>query len=341
LKPSILIYLYLLLDSLAIFILHYLCVAVGGFILKVEFLEQFIFSFLLTLPIGAWGRIQQPNEEQPSTLSMWQSRSTSIQLNCHITSKKLKSRKGQKPRSRRSLEEIACITNALWWIRSSAFWLVEVNHCRSTMAIVVEYKSTEFTPCSETESARLCRVCQRLAETMLDKCQSRPCRTSLYQESSTDLLYDLDPKIELTLCRLRKARNIVVSNSSDSVSSSDNNNYATNSFDFVEYSSTRIFAKHMENNERTLKELATPDVMYQPWCIQYPQLEPTQTYELKYGLINLLPKRRPPQTFERIPCGLFHNETVGDTRRLYQNEGISILLGRSSKRLVVLTANSL
>ncbi|RDX97476.1 hypothetical protein CR513_19749, partial [Mucuna pruriens] len=52
------------------------------------------------------------------------------------------------------------------------------------------------------------------------------------------------------------------------------------------------------NNERTLKELATPDVVYQPWCIQYPQLEPAQTYELKPGLqmlnwnqlIHLLPK---------------------------------------------------
>ncbi|RDX97983.1 hypothetical protein CR513_19173, partial [Mucuna pruriens] len=49
--------------------------------------------------------------------------------------------------------------------------------------------------------------------------------------------------------------------------------------------------KQMENNnKRTLKELATPDVVYQPWCIQYPQLEPAQTYELKSGLIHLLPK---------------------------------------------------
>ncbi|RDX98625.1 hypothetical protein CR513_18432, partial [Mucuna pruriens] len=44
------------------------------------------------------------------------------------------------------------------------------------------------------------------------------------------------------------------------------------------------------NNERTLNELSTPDVVYQPWCIQYPQLEPAQTYELKSGLIHLLPK---------------------------------------------------
>ncbi|RDX90221.1 hypothetical protein CR513_27949, partial [Mucuna pruriens] len=38
----------------------------------------------------------------------------------------------------------------------------------------------------------------------------------------------------------------------------------------------------MENNDRTLKELATLDV--------YPQLEPAQTYELKSRFIHLLPK---------------------------------------------------
>ncbi|RDX78151.1 hypothetical protein CR513_41605, partial [Mucuna pruriens] len=48
--------------------------------------------------------------------------------------------------------------------------------------------------------------------------------------------------------------------------------------------------RQMENNDRTLKELATPDVVYQPWCIQYPQMEPAQTYELKSGLIHLLPR---------------------------------------------------
>ncbi|RDX58306.1 hypothetical protein CR513_62387, partial [Mucuna pruriens] len=46
----------------------------------------------------------------------------------------------------------------------------------------------------------------------------------------------------------------------------------------------------MKNNGRILKELATLDVVYQPWCIQYPQLEPAQTYELKSGMIHLLSK---------------------------------------------------
>ncbi|RDX69696.1 hypothetical protein CR513_51149, partial [Mucuna pruriens] len=41
-------------------------------------------------------------------------------------------------------------------------------------------------------------------------------------------------------------------------------------------------------------ELATLDVVYQPWCIQYPQLEPAQTYKLKSGLIHLLLKFHDP-----------------------------------------------
>ncbi|RDY08464.1 hypothetical protein CR513_07308, partial [Mucuna pruriens] len=49
-------------------------------------------------------------------------------------------------------------------------------------------------------------------------------------------------------------------------------------------------AGSMENNDRTLKELATLDVVYQPWCIQCPPLEPAQSYELKSSLIQLLPK---------------------------------------------------
>ncbi|RDY14333.1 hypothetical protein CR513_00611, partial [Mucuna pruriens] len=96
--------------------------------------------------------------------------------------------------------------------------------------------------------------------------------------SNTNPLYELDPKFELTLSRLRKARKIVANNSSSLILSN-------------------IFGEpgQMENNDKTLKELATPDV------------------------------RGPPQAFERIPRGLFHNETAGDSRRLYQDEGIPIL----------------
>ncbi|RDX96664.1 hypothetical protein CR513_20637, partial [Mucuna pruriens] len=86
----------------------------------------------------------------------------------------------------------------------------------------------------------------------------------------------------------------------------------------------------MENNDRTLKELATPDVVYQPWCIQYPQLESAQTYELKSGLIHL---RGPPQASEGVLCGLLHNEVVGDIGGIHQNEGVPILPRWSSERL--------
>ncbi|RDY12471.1 hypothetical protein CR513_02729, partial [Mucuna pruriens] len=120
---------------------------------------------------------------------------------------------------------------------------------------------------------------------------------------------------------------------------SDNSSPVTNTSNSIEFSSTNNFAEQMENNnDRTLKELATPDVVYQLWCIQYPQLEPAQTYELKSGLTHL---RRPPQAFKGIPCGLFHNETVGDTRRLHQNEGVPILLGWSSEELAISSAYSL
>ncbi|RDX75229.1 hypothetical protein CR513_44914, partial [Mucuna pruriens] len=71
----------------------------------------------------------------------------------------------------------------------------------------------------------------------------------------------------------------------------------------------------MENNDRTLKELATPDVVYQPW-------------------------RRPPQASKGIPCGLLHNEAAGDIRRLHQNEGVSILPGWSSEGLAVPSAST-
>ncbi|RDY09404.1 hypothetical protein CR513_06220, partial [Mucuna pruriens] len=47
---------------------------------------------------------------------------------------------------------------------------------------------------------------------------------------------------------------------------------------------------NMADNNMTLKKLATLDVMCQPWCIPYPKLKQAQSYELKYGLIHLLPK---------------------------------------------------
>ncbi|RDX94016.1 hypothetical protein CR513_23652, partial [Mucuna pruriens] len=184
--------------------------------------------------------------------------------------------------------------------------------------------------------------------------------------SSSEPLHAFDPEIERTLHRLRKARHTITldSSSSNSIWNSENSNFTTDESISLEHQEAgtmenndrtlkelatpdvvyqpwciqcpplepaQIEPGHMKNNDRTLKELATPDVVYQPWCIQYPQLEPAQTYELKRG---------PPQTFEGIPRGLFHNEIVRDTGRLHQNEGISILPGWSSEGLAVSSANA-
>ncbi|XP_057452604.1 uncharacterized protein LOC130744434 [Lotus japonicus] len=45
----------------------------------------------------------------------------------------------------------------------------------------------------------------------------------------------------------------------------------------------------MAEQERTLKELSSPDVNYQALCLEFPTVE-TIAFELKPGLINLLPK---------------------------------------------------
>ncbi|RDX98483.1 hypothetical protein CR513_18584, partial [Mucuna pruriens] len=94
--------------------------------------------------------------------------------------------------------------------------------------------------------------------------------------SSIDPLYAFDLEIELTLRRIRNT-----SSNFDSVR--DSNLLSAN----APVSRSNIFTEpgQMENNDRTLKEVATPDV-----CTQYPQLEPAQMYELKSGLIHLLPK---------------------------------------------------
>ncbi|RDY06771.1 hypothetical protein CR513_09198, partial [Mucuna pruriens] len=87
---------------------------------------------------------------------------------------------------------------------------------------------------------------------------------------------------------IKEARNLVVNNSRGADFVINSNQFFTN----ISVSSFSHFAEpsQIENNDRTLKELATPDVVYQPWCIQYSQLEPAKTYELKFGLIYLLSK---------------------------------------------------
>ncbi|RDY04598.1 hypothetical protein CR513_11666, partial [Mucuna pruriens] len=119
-------------------------------------------------------------------------------------------------------------------------------------------------------------------------------------------------EIDRTLYRLRNSRsNEVVNNSSlscnvstfglvSSTSASDPANNADSnsdlgSFGIVSDSNFRVSISqfgldNMENNGRTLKQLVTPNVMYQPWCIQHPELEQAQSYELKSELIHLWSK---------------------------------------------------
>ncbi|RDX87873.1 hypothetical protein CR513_30599, partial [Mucuna pruriens] len=93
------------------------------------------------------------------------------------------------------------------------------------------------------------------------------------RRSSANNLHDLDLEIDRTLHS---------SDSFNSVSNSVNNSFATNS-EFLDCSNSSFYVKleptcvenkaqeleQMENQGQTLKELATPDVVYQPWCIQY------------------------------------------------------------------------
>ncbi|RDY13646.1 hypothetical protein CR513_01406, partial [Mucuna pruriens] len=113
--------------------------------------------------------------------------------------------------------------------------------------------------------------------------------------SSSNKLHTFNPEIDKTLHRLRKVRSTEVSDSSSFISVSDsiNNTFTTDNSNFAESSSFDINfepniannmsyePEQMKNNDRTLKELATPD---------YPQLEPAQSYELRSELIHLLPK---------------------------------------------------
>ncbi|XP_027344953.1 uncharacterized protein LOC113857365 [Abrus precatorius] len=88
--------------------------------------------------------------------------------------------------------------------------------------------------------------------------------------SNPGILHSFDPEIERTRLKLLKLRK--EHNTTHSQFTSQTSNMAN-------------------NQERTLKELAAPDVGHQPLCIQIPQLqEGVASYELKYGLIHLLPK---------------------------------------------------
>ncbi|RDY02883.1 hypothetical protein CR513_13605, partial [Mucuna pruriens] len=129
---------------------------------------------------------------------------------------------------------------------------------------------------SETESVRLCHVC--LSRNHISSSSWSPTKI---------ILVALKPTNKRTLHRLRKARHTVTPDSSSfDILNFENSNFTIDESNFSEHQEEGL----MENNDRTLKELATLDMVYQPWCIQCPPLEPTQSYELKSNLIHLLPK---------------------------------------------------
>ncbi|RDY11802.1 hypothetical protein CR513_03483, partial [Mucuna pruriens] len=56
------------------------------------------------------------------------------------------------------------------------------------------------------------------------------------------------------------------------------------------------------------------------------------------SLVTQIPRsctRGPIQPFEGVPCGLLYNKTARDTRRLYKDEGVSVLSRWSSEGLVM------
>ncbi|XP_062161981.1 uncharacterized protein LOC133869015 [Alnus glutinosa] len=94
--------------------------------------------------------------------------------------------------------------------------------------------------------------------------------------SSNQSDFQYDPEIERTLCRLRR----------EARRNSEENDLA---LDFLFASDSNLTEEEIMAGNRTLKELAAPDLNQQPLCITFPTLDATTTFELKSGLIHLLP----------------------------------------------------
>ncbi|RDX68670.1 hypothetical protein CR513_52314, partial [Mucuna pruriens] len=103
-------------------------------------------------------------------------------------------------------------------------------------------------------------------------------------------LHAYDPKIDRIFHRLiRSPRTSEVANSShnSSVIASDFGVLKSDIGDFdFDYGTTNSDSDFGVG----LKELATPDIMCQPWCIRFPKLDQAQSYETRFGLTHLVPK---------------------------------------------------
>ncbi|RDX98289.1 hypothetical protein CR513_18811, partial [Mucuna pruriens] len=93
-----------------------------------------------------------------------------------------------------------------------------------------------------------------------------------------------------------RSNEVVNSSHKSSVFASDSSIFISNSADFdfnnaifiliFGVDTSQFSLDTMDDTNKTLKELATPDVLCQPWCIQYPELEQALSYELKFhGLV--------------------------------------------------------
>nr|XP_023871776.1 uncharacterized protein LOC111984376 [Quercus suber] len=89
-----------------------------------------------------------------------------------------------------------------------------------------------------------------------------------------DLQYD--PEIERNLCKLRR----------EARKNSEEHNLALDSLFASDFD---LEEEEVMAGNQTLKEHAAPDLNQQPLCITFPTLDATTTFELKSGLIHLLP----------------------------------------------------
>ena len=108
--------------------------------------------------------------------------------------------------------------------------------------------------------------------------------------SSQATILDFDPEIEKTARRLKKEKLKVQQSSADIDEASASSPGLNLALELLSNESDKEEEMAIQNNNRTLRELATPNLNQQPLCIEYPNLD--AAFELKSGLIHLLPTFR-------------------------------------------------
>ncbi|RDY06464.1 hypothetical protein CR513_09546, partial [Mucuna pruriens] len=156
------------------------------------------------------------------------------------------------------------------------------------------------------------------------------------RKRSSSSLHPFDLEIDKALNRIRKSKNMHVGHSSRSFSFiSKIENFEIK----LDISDNPLYEQEpMENNNRTLKELAMTDVFVHP--VSVARASPiTNSSPDSYTCcpsFTVLPIK----TIEGVLRGLFHYETARDPGRLHKDEGVSIFSRWSSKRLVVFATSN-